>query len=74
MSEAKSEIPGGYQLKFLSLGNNACVIQASRNTSGIPRKLVGLRKKKTHYVLVSVTLCGKNSADLVCDHSNLFQM
>lgn len=31
MSEGKSEIPGGYQLKFLCLGNNACVIQATRN-------------------------------------------
>lgn len=46
MSEGKSEIPNGYQLKFLYVGNNACIIQATRNVSGIPKKLMELRKKK----------------------------
>lgn len=58
-SEGKSEIPGGYQLKFFYLGNNACVIQATRNMSGIPKNLMELRKKNAVGLNISNTLWKK---------------
>lgn len=44
-------IPGGPQLKFLCLGNNTRVTEATGNMSEIPKELLGLTKtsKSLHF-------------------------
>lgn len=52
-------IPGGPQLKFLCLGNNTRVTEATGNMSEIPKELLGLTKTPNLYILIPIGLCGK---------------